>query len=118
MEENERDIIANLRHLKVGDVLWTFKEGHWRTSELKTVSYPITAESKISWIAVVGFREEKKFPKGKPLEKGWFFTEAEALEAIWAKQNRFAIGNAVSYSGVDASVLRKIAALIDYKEKK
>lgn len=75
----------NLKHLKVGDSLWQVAMHHWADRALSAREHKIVAESKVSWI-IGDYQHERKIPKSKPLPHGFFFTEAEAKEAVWGNQ--------------------------------
>lgn len=101
--------------MKVGDLLW-HRNG---TSEA------ITGETKVSWIVGESSWAQEKISKKTLRDTGtdgkhrpmFFATEKMADEVRFAEKNRYAIGNQVQQI-CDPLILRQIAVLIGYEEKK
>lgn len=115
--------------MKVGDTIYRFDENrrvyrkvesggssgspiyreHWR-------QVAITGENRASWLMGhppnYGFRCPKRGP-----HPGFAFTEQEIDDACWLQEHRYSIERAVGRVR-DADTLRKVAALIGWKEPK
>lgn len=101
--------------MKVGDLLWR-RNG---------TSAAITGETKVSWIIGERSWEQEKISKKTLRDTGtdgkrwpmFFATEKMADEVRFAENNRYAIGNQVQQMR-DPVILRQIAVLIGYEDKK
>ena len=110
---------------KVGDPVWLFDDNYrvyrpdksgpiWREKWRKRL---IVGETSRSWL--VGYsttsRTQTKVAKKGPF-CGVAFSEEEIDEAAWVEENRYRINESMRYVR-DATVLRKVAELIGYKER-
>ena len=110
---------------KVGDPIWLFDDNRrvyradksgpiWREKWRKML---IVGETSRSWLAdhSTTSRYPTKIAKKGPFH-GVAFSEDEINEAAYVEDNRYQISEAVRYVR-DATVLRKVAELIGYKER-
>ena len=135
---------SDLRHLKVGDLLWFFdgdRRVYARDEKGRAVGGPIwrehwvpmvvLAESPVAWWMarsihshLIGEPTEQlefvvaaKLLKGRPLPGGWAFGSEHIDEMAWVQQHRPAISCAVSRCD-DPAILRQVAALVGWSPEK
>lgn len=107
--------------MKIGDTIWRFDENRreYAVIEGKRFGRPIyrshwrpckvTNETTRSW--VTEFHE--KAPK-RGVHPGWAFTEEEVDDDVWQNSHRYSVQEAIRK--IDVPTLRKVAALIGWKE--